>query len=158
MINHLTYPAKWVQVPLLPCLDPLMSLGMALLTNSFLYHYHPTEAHWNVAALHGILQVSRINILTNYSNINAQITTAHLTHTNACNVQNAQAMYKCLKASLMGSLPSAVFLQLRNLLAHEDGLALWKKLTDFMSIASLQLSNLASNQIMEFNPEMHKLN
>ena len=44
-----------------------------------------TEAHWNVAAPHGILQVGRTNILTNYCNISdAQITTAHLTCTTAC--------------------------------------------------------------------------
>ena len=70
-------------------------------------------------------------------------------------IQNAQTMYKCLKASLMNSLQSTVFLQLRNLPAHEDGFALWKKLTDFTSVASLQLSNLTSCQILEFNHEMH---
>ena len=58
----------------------------------------------------------------------------------------------------MGNLQSTVFLQLRNLQAHEDGLAFWKKLMDFTSIASLQLSNLASCQILEFDPEMHKFN
>ena len=59
---------------------------------------------------------------------------------------------------MVGNLQSTVFLQHRNLLAHEDRLALLKKLADFTSIASLQLSNLSSCQILDFDPEMHKFN
>ena len=62
-------------------------------------------------------------------------------HTNPQAIQNAYAMYKCLKASLNGSLKSTAFLQVGNLPAHKDGLALWKKLTDFTSVTLLQLSN-----------------
>ena len=44
---------------------------------------HTTKAHWNMNALHGILDVGGNNILTNYSNINnAKVTATHLTHTN----------------------------------------------------------------------------
>ena len=54
-------------------------------------HICGTEAHWNNAALHGLLEVDRTNILTNYSNLtNVKITTAHITHTNAHATQNAK--------------------------------------------------------------------
>ena len=118
---------------------------------------YATKAHWNVASPHSILEIDGNNILTNYSNINnAQITATHLMCTNPHMIQNTHAMYKCLKASLAESLQSTIFLQVGNQPAHEDGLTSWKKLTNFTSVSSLRLSNLASCQILEFDAKLHK--
>jgi hypothetical protein len=55
-------------------------------------------------------------------------------------------MYKCVKSSITGN----------NLLTTEDGPTLFKKLTAFTMVASLQLSMLSLKIILEIDPAVHK--
>jgi len=61
-------------------------------------------------------------------------------------------MYKFIKLLITGDLKSTVFSQIGNLPTHDNGVALFKKLTLFMAVASLQLSILSFNQILNFDP------
>ena len=61
-------------------------------------------------------------------------------------------MFKCIKASIKGTLRDTIFTQSGNLPANTDGPTLFKKLTSFTSVASLQLSLLSFNTITLLNP------
>ena len=128
------------------------------------------EVNWGAPAPHGILTVGAIpadpdngipafpgyNLLTDYHNITqAQLTIAFNNRDNPRAIQNSKAMYRCLKASITGDLKTTVFDQIDNLPTHEDGPSLFKLLTSFTTISSLQLSMLAFRQILDFDPAEH---
>ena len=74
-----------------------------------------SEAKWNAPAPHGILQVNGNNILTHYEGITAaQITNARQGRFDDRAIQNARAMYQCLKKSITGDLKAQVFDQFGN--------------------------------------------
>ena len=71
-------------------------------------------------------------------------------------MQNSQAMYLCLKTSISGELKSLIYSQDGNLPDYEDGPLLFKKLTSLTMSSSLQLSNVAFKNILEFEPSSHE--
>ena len=125
------------------------------------------EVNWGAPTPYGILTIGATqadqnnnipafagyNLLTDYHNITqTQLTTAFNNRTNDRAIQNSKAMYRCLKASITGDLKITVFDQIDNLPTHEDGPSLFKLLTSFTTISSLQLSMLAFRQILDFDP------
>ena len=58
--------------------------------------------------------------------------------------------------SITGDLKTTVFDQIDNLPTNEDGPSLFKLLTSFTTISSLQLSMLAFRQILDFDPAAHE--
>ena len=115
------------------------------------------EGKWNAAAPNGILTFGTApaehNILTNYHSVtDAAITAAHTARRDIRAIQNSTAMFKCIKASIKGTLRDTIFTQSGNLPANTDGPTLFKKLTSFTSVASLQLSLLSFNTITSLNP------
>jgi len=61
-------------------------------------------------------------------------------------------MYACIKSSINGDVKDTIFTQFANLPAHEDGVALFKQLTTFTTVASLQLLVLSFMNILQFSP------
>ena len=61
-------------------------------------------------------------------------------------------MFQCIKSSIKENVRETIFTQAGNLPTNTDEIALFKKLTTFTSIASLQLSLLSFNSILEYNP------
>ena len=121
-----------------------------------------SDAQWNAASPHGTLDVLRHDILTDYHTITAaEIESVRLARTNNRAIQNARTMYHCIKASIKGSVRDTIFFQASVIPAHPDGVALFKKLTDFTTVASVQLSLslslslLSINAITSFNPFDH---
>ena len=117
------------------------------------------EGKWNAAAPHGILSfptgvgTATNNILTDYHSIaDAQIVTARTARVDQRSIQNAKAMFNCVKGSIKGALKATIFTQFGNMPTHSDGTALFKTLTGFTTVASLQLSMLSFQNILEFNP------
>ena len=117
------------------------------------------EGKWNATAPQGILTfptgttgVSN-NILTDYHSVtDAQIETARDARTDQRAIQNAKAMFKCIKSSIKGALKDTIFTQIGNMPTHSDGNTLFKTLTSFTTVASLQLSMLSFQNILDFNP------
>ena len=64
-------------------------------------------------------------------------------------------MFQCVKNFIKGSIRNKIFTQLGNIPTHADRITLFKKLTTFTTVASLQLSLLSFNSILEFNPFDH---
>ena len=112
-----------------------------------------SEAQWDAPAPHGILTIGAINLLTEYHSINdAQITEARAARIDDRAKQNATAMFKCIKGSITGTIKANIFCHSGNLPSNTDGVELFKKLTTFTTVASLQLSLLSLNNILSFNP------
>jgi hypothetical protein len=108
---------------------------------------------WNAADPQGILTFAGHNLLTHYHSVTDEdIANARTTRVDPRAIQNTPALYKCLKSSITGDLRATVFDQTDNLLATEDGPALFKKLTTFTMVASTQLSMLSFKNILEFDP------
>jgi hypothetical protein len=61
-------------------------------------------------------------------------------------------LYRCLKASITGDLKVTLFDQFDNIVPNEDGPELFKQLTGFTMVASIQLSMLSFKSILEFQP------
>ena len=100
-----------------------------------------------------ILYVSDKNILTKYHSItDAEITAVTTTRTNDIAIQNSKAMFSCIKSSIEGYIKDTIFTQFGKLPSHKDGVALFKPITTFTSISSLQLSMLSFNNNLTFNP------
>ena len=123
------------------------------------------EANWNAAAPQGILTFTDAagndrNLLTDYHQLtDAEIAaafTARAAEPRA--VQNATAMYRCIKQSIEGDLRTTLLLQVSNLPLSEDGVALFYRLTKFTIVASGQLSINSFKQILEFQPADHAYN
>ena len=117
------------------------------------------ECRWNAPSPQGILKVGGQDILTNYHSItNANIETARTNRTNSRAIQNSKAMFRCLKSSIKGDLKDTIFTQYENLPEHEDGISLFKQLTTFTTVASLQLSMISFQNILNFDPSDFKFN
>ena len=115
------------------------------------------EGKWDAAAPHGILEVDGHDALTDYHTINeTQITDARTARIDNRAIQNAKAMFKCVKSSIKGDIRNTIFNQTANLPEHEDGVALFWKLTTFTTVASIQLSLISLESILNFNPHTYK--
>ena len=111
------------------------------------------EVRWNAPAPQGILQINGQSILDSYHNITkVNIEAARVARVNPRAVQNSRAMYNCIKTSITGDLKALIYSQDGNLPDHEDGLLLFKTLTDLTMSSSLQLSNVAFKNILNFDP------
>ena len=103
-------------------------------------------------ASHGILTINGTDLLTRYHRLTvADLTTAHTNRTNPRAIQNSHVMYLALQKSLGRDLHTTLFHQVRDLPEHEDGPGLFKTLTDFMIVASLQLSIISSRLLLKFD-------
>ena len=112
-----------------------------------------TEGKWYATAPHGILTIAGKDMLSEYHSItDAEIETTRTARTDPRAIQNSRALFQCLKSSVRGNIKDSIFTQQGNLPAHSDGNALLKKLTSFTTVASLQLSLLSFNNILELNP------
>ena len=123
------------------------------------------ESNWNAAAPQGILTFTdalgnNLNLLTDYHQLTEAAITAAFTARTADPraVQNATAMYRCIKQSIEGDLRTTLLLQVSNAPLSEDGVALFFKLTRFTIVASGQLSITSFKQILEFQPADHAFN
>ena len=111
------------------------------------------EGKWDAAGDTGILQVDGKDILTEYHSItNQHIEDARIARTNDRALQNSKAMYACIKSSVKGNLKDTIFTQFDNIPDYDDGVALFKKMTTFTTVASLQLSMLSFTNILNFSP------
>ena len=115
------------------------------------------QGKWNATGDEGILSIDvdgkSKELLTAYHSItDAAIEIARVARTNARAMQNSKAMYSCLKSSITGSIKNSIFSQYGNLPPHEDGVAFFKQLTTFTTVASLQLSTISFSNILHFNP------
>lgn len=118
-----------------------------------------SEAKWDVMDPYGILFFVGTNILTHYHSISEiDVETAPVTRANNRTIQNSRAMFQCIKLSIKGSVRDMIFAQVNNLSENADGPSLFKMLTTFTSIASVQLSLMSLNSILEFNPLNLKFN
>jgi hypothetical protein len=120
---------------------------------------HSSEVKWNTTAPQGILTITGHDLLTDYhtvpdDNLNAACTARNDPQA----IQNSRAMHKCLKSSITGDLHATIFDQTGNLPGNEDGPTLFKKLTTFTMVASLQQSMLSFKNILEFDPTEHTFN
>ena len=115
------------------------------------------EVNWGAQGPQGILTYGNNNLLIDYHSITqAQLTTAFTNRVDDRAIQNSKAMYRCIKASITGDLKTTVFDQIDNRPTNEDGPSLFKLLTSFTTISSLQLSMLAFRQILDFDPAVHE--
>ena len=111
------------------------------------------KGKWNAAPPHGILEINGHNILTEYhSTTDAEIATARTGRVNNRAIQNSKAMFECISSSIEGDVRNTIFTQVTNIPEHEDGIALFKKLTTFTTVASVQLSLISLESILSFNP------
>ena len=115
------------------------------------------EGKWNTTSPHGIIDFGTApnthNILTSYHSVSdADVATALAARNDIRAKQNSTAMFKCIKSSITGTLRDTIFTQAGNLPANTDGPSLFKKLTSFTSVASLQLSLLSFNTVTALNP------
>lgn len=84
------------------------------------------------------------NILTDYhSIIDAQITAARAAQHNRRAIQNAKAMFNCIKSSIKGALKVTIFMQFGNMPTHSSNITHFQTLTTFATVALLQLSMLS---------------
>lgn len=98
-----------------------------------------------------------LNFFADYNSITVtQATAAHGLRVDDRAVQNSRALYRCLKASITGDLRTTVFDQFANVPNHEDGPTLFLTLTSFTMASAIQLSMIASKNILEFDPAEHR--
>jgi hypothetical protein len=102
--------------------------------------------------------VDRNLFAEHYAISEATLETARLTRTDDRALQNARTLYKCLKNSIEGDLRSILFDQDGNLPTHEDGPLFFKRLTSFTMAASLQLSVMSFQSILDLDPAEHNFN
>jgi hypothetical protein len=118
-----------------------------------------SEIHWNSAQPQGILTIAGHHLITHYHSItDAEIEAARVARVDPRAVQNSRSLYKCLKSSISGDLRATIFDQVGNLPITDDGPTLFKKLTTFTMVASLQLSMISFKNILQFEPVEHKFN
>ena len=107
----------------------------------------------NVAGDSGITKINGRIISTDYHSITeAQVIAARTARINDRVKQNSQALYRCLESSTTGSIKTTIFMQIGNPSDHEDRISLFKKITQFMAMSSVQLSNLSLSQILSLDP------
>jgi hypothetical protein len=132
------------------------------LTTSFIIslRIRSSEVHRNAAAPQGILTINGQHLITHYHSLtDTDITNAQVARTDPHAVQNSRPLYKCLlKSSVTGDLRATIFDQVGNIPLTEDGPALFKKLTTFTMVTSLQLSMISFKSILEFDPADYAFN
>ena len=79
-----------------------------------------------------------------------QVEDVQSTQINIRAIQNEKATYNCVKTSIRGDIEDTIFSQFDNLPMAEDGNDLFKKITTFTTVSSLQLSMLSFNDITNF--------
>ena len=119
-----------------------------------------SEGKWNKATDPGILTFGTTpntqNIFTDYHSItDAAIKTVRVARNTPCAIQNSKAMFKWIKLSIKGDFRDTIFTQFGNLPAQEDGIGLFKQLTTFTTVASLQFSMISFQNILNFSPSLH---
>jgi len=120
---------------------------------------HAKEGKWDAAGDTGILTIDGRDILTNYHSIyTVDVDTACTNRTNDRALQNSRTMYACIKSSIKGDLKDAIFTQFENIPNYDNGMALFKKLITFTTVASLQLSMVSFTNILNFSPSDHQFN
>ena len=108
--------------------------------------------HWNDATS-GILKVSGHHLFTKFAQItNKDITQANTDRTNPRARQNAQALFRCLRKSITGSLKETIFGQIGNIPQDEDGVALFKQMAKYSTVSSLQLAIATTTDIQNLCP------
>lgn len=113
----------------------------------------------DAAVPHGILSLGVMNLLSDYHlTTDTQVIYAQTARKNDRAIQHKRAMYHCTKISVKWSIRNTISTQTWNMPTNNDGVDLFKKLTKFTMVASLQLSLLSFNPILEFNPFDHKFN
>ena len=111
------------------------------------------KSKWHAIDGSGILMVDGKNIFTEFHSItDTNITQARTNRTNDRATQNSKALYQCLESSISGALKTTIFSQTENIPEHEDGVHLFKSITNFTAVSSFQLSNLSLQQILDFDP------
>ena len=117
------------------------------------------EVEWNTTAPHEILIINSNKIFSDYDSITvAQIEVAKTAQIGDRAIQNSHIMIQCIKSSIKRSIWDTIFTQSSNIPTHADGITLFKKITNFITVASLQLSLLYFNSNLEFNPFDHAFN
>ena len=127
---------------------------------SYVLHEPPTtvkEFKWESIGPSGIVNVDGKNILTNYHSITtSQTNNTRRSITNTHAQQNTKLLYQCLEASISGSTKTTKFNKMDKLKEHKDGIGLFKVITKFTKVSSVQLSKLSLQQIHKFNtPELN---
>ena len=64
-------------------------------------------------------------------------------------------MFSCIKSSIKGTLKDTIFNQIGNIPKHTDGVSLFKQITSFSTVASIQLSMLSFQNILNFDVAEH---
>ena len=114
------------------------------------------EGKWNLDAEPDILKFGTQNILTDYQSISdADIEAARVARTSDCALQNALSIFTCIKSSIKGTLKDTIFNRIGNIPTHNDGVALFKQITSFSTVASVQLSMLSFQHILNFDITEH---
>ena len=104
-----------------------------------------------------IITIAGHNILADYHSVtDDEVDVASLNHTDDQVIQNSSSFFKWLESSVTGNLKATIFTQSGNLPENEDGIKLFKLLTSSTTVASLQLSMSSFNNILHFNPALHK--
>ena len=117
------------------------------------------EGKWDLDTDPGILTIASNNIFTHYHSItDEEIEDARTARTGDRAIQNAKAMFQCIKGSITGNLRDIIFNQYGNLPTHNDGIALFKQITTFSTVASIQLSMLSFQSILNFDPSSYDFN
>ena len=114
---------------------------------------------WKSPAPQGILDIAGSNLLKDYHSLtNLQVYNASTARVDPCAIQNARAMYSCLKSSISGNFKSTLFSQAVNLPTHEYGNRIFAQLNTFTMAAPLQFSMDSFKRILEFDPADHGFN
>ena len=115
------------------------------------------EGHWNATGATGIFDVNGKDLIDEYHSIDdADVTAAKTARTDDRAIQNAKALFKCLKCSISGNLKTTIFSQPDNIPKDEDGVALFKKFTEYTTLSSVQLSLSTFSNLLKFDPAQDK--
>jgi len=66
-------------------------------------------------------------------------------------------IYSCIKNSIKGDLKDTIFTQFDNIPDYDDGDNIFKRLTTFTTVSSLQLTVLSYINILNFTTSDHQL-
>ena len=111
------------------------------------------EGYQNSTGTTGIFDVNGNDLLEDYHSITkADVTAAKTARTNDRAIQNSKALFKCLKASITGSLKSTIFSQPENIPKDEDGVALFYLFTTYTTLSTVQLSLSTFSNLLKYDP------
>ena len=114
------------------------------------------EGKWDLDVDPCILKFGTKQILTDYHSIpDADIETACVARTSNSALQNATAVFTCIKSSIKWTLKEIIFNQIGNISTHTNSVSLFKQITSFRTVASMQLSMLSIQNILNFDVTEH---